>query len=372
MDQPKQGAIPNRTGKVLTVRGPVDPRELGVTLTHEHIFIDIRKTHLPRRRFLIRDDRVVADPPEDEFPATELAQWEAKVDSSNLHLARSLAPIADNYVLSDQQQAVQEIREFKKHGGKTIVDVTSIGLKRDPVALRKVSEETDIHIIMGSSFYQRVYHPDDMDQRTVEDLTQTIVRDITVGVGDTEIRSGIVGEVGINGNPLIGNELKSMRAAARAARLTGAALCIHLGGEGAEKHTILDIAEEEGLDLNRIILGHSDDIATDFPFVRDLLARGVYVAFDNLRGEPEVVPGRTAAVALALPPLLDAGYTDRILLSQDICYKIHLKAYGGFGYSFLLETFLPQLRELGVSEEQIATMMVENAQRILTFEPPGV
>ena len=227
--------IPNMAGKVLTVRGPVEPEALGVTLSHEHLFIDLRKTHLPHREFIVMRDHMVADPPDDEFPVTELVRWEAKVDQSNPHLARNLAPIADNYVLSDEKLVAQEVREFKRHGGGTIVDVTSIGLKRDPLALRRVSEGTDLHIIMGTSFYRRVYHPDDVDQRTVEDLTDTIVQDVAAGVGNTGIRSGIVGEVGINGNPLITNELKSMRVASRAALLTGAPLCIHLGGLGVEK-----------------------------------------------------------------------------------------------------------------------------------------
>ena len=225
---------------------------------------------------------------------------------------------------------------------------------------------------MGTGYYQRVYHPDDMDDRTVEDLTSAIVRDVVVGVGDTGIRSGIVGEIGINGGPLITNELKSMRAAARAAVITGAPVCIHLGGVGEEKHTILDIAEDEGLDLSRVILGHCDDIAAETSFVLELLFRGVYVAFDNLGRDLDVsVPSQTVEVARALPSLFEAGYEERILLSQDVCWKVNLKAFGGAGYSFIQERFLPQLHGLGVTDRQIDTMMVANPQRVLEFVPPA-
>ena len=372
MVEPKvRGPVSNMEGKALSVKGPMDPDQLGVTLTHEHIFIDLRKTHQPYRKYIVVDDRLVADPPDADFPATELASWEAKLDLSNLHLAREVAPITDNYLLADEKVAIQEVLEYKKHGGNTIVDVTSIGLKRDPLALRRVSEGTGVNIIMGTAYYQRVYHPDDMDRRTVEDLTDTIVRDVTVGVYDTDIRAGIIGEVGINGGPLITNELKSMRAAARASRLTGAPICIHLGGQGAEKHTILDIVEDEGVDLGHVILGHCDGIAADTPFVLELLARGVYVAFDNLGREPAVVePSSTAVIAESIPPLLEAGYEDRILLSQDVCWKTSLKAYGGLGYSFVLEQFLPRLRDLGVTDSQVDKAMVENAKRVLTFVSP--
>ncbi len=359
-------------GMAVTVRGPVDPDRLGVTLTHEHIFIDLRKTHLPHRKWVVEGDRLVAESPDEDFPATELALWESRIDLANVHLARAVAPIADNYVLSDEKLAIRELSEFKNAGGRTVVDATSIGLKRDPLALKRVSESTGLHIIMGTGFYQRVYHPDDMDRRTVDDLTRTIVRDVTVGVHDgvhqTDIRAGVIGEIGINGGPLTSNELKSMRAATRASRLTGAPVMIHLGGQGAEKHTVLDIAVDEGVDLGHVILGHCDGIADDTPFMLELLRRGVYAAFDNLGREPAVVaPSRTAVAAEAIPRLLQAGYEDRILLSHDICWKTSLKAYAGFGYTFIQEQFLPRLRNLGVTAAQIEKLTVSNPKRAFTF-----
>lgn len=368
-------AVPDLSGMAITVRGPVDPGQLGVTLTHEHIFIDLRKTHLPHRKWVVAGDRLVAEVSDEDFPATELALWEAKLDLSNLHLARAVAPIADNYVLSDETLAVQELSAFKDAGGGTVVDATSIGLKRDPLALRRVSERTGLHIIMGTGYYQRVYHPDDMDQRTVDDLTRKIVRDVTVGVHDgirqTDVCAGVIGEVGINGAPLTSNELKSMRAAARASRLAGAPVMIHLGGERAEKHRVLDIAVEEGVDLGHLILGHCDGIAEDTPFLLELLRRGVYVAFDNLGREPTIAaPSRTAVAAEAIPRLLKAGYEDRILLSQDICWKTSLKAYAGPGYTFIQEQFLPRLTDLGVTDAQIEKLMVSNPKRAFAFVAP--
>ncbi len=83
-----------------------------------------------------------------------------------------------------------------------------------------------------------------------------------------------------------------------------------------------------------------------------------------------VEPSRTAVIAESIPPLLDAGYEDRILLSHDVCWKTSLKAYGGLGYSFILEQFLPRLRDLGVTESQTDKAMVENAKRVLTFVAP--
>lgn len=329
---------------------------------------------------MVRDDKLVAENPNEDYPADEMEIWEAKVDLSNVHRVRgtkplALAPIADNYVLSDEKVAIQEVMEFKKVGGNSIAEVSSIGLKRAPLALRRVSEATGVNIIAGTGYYQRVYHPDDMDDRTVDELTDTIVRDVVVGIDDgvnkTDIRAGIVGEVGINGGPLITNELKSMRAGACASRLTGAPVMIHLGGQGKEKHTCLDICEDEGVDLSNVILAHCDDLAYDVPFVLELLERGIYAAFDNLGREPEVVvTSRTAVVAEAIPRIIDAGYEDKILISHDVCWKSSMKAYGWFGFTFIHSDFLPQLREYGVTEEQIDKIMVQNPKNIFTFVEP--
>lgn len=378
--QPGGIAIPNMAGKVLTVKGPIEPDQLGVTLHHEHLFLDLRKTHLPYRTWVVKDDKLVAEDANEDYPADEMEQWEAKVDLSNVYRVRgtkplAVAPIADNYFLSDEKVAIQEVMEFKKVGGNSIAEVSSMGLKRAPLALRRVSEATGVNIIAGTGHYQRVYHPDDMDERTVEDITDAIIRDVVVGIDDgvnkTDIRSGIVGEIGINGGPLITNELKSMRAAARASRLTGAPIMIHLGGVGNEKHTILDICEDEGVGLDHVILAHCDGSAYDVPFVLGLLERGIYAAFDNLGREPEVVvTSRTAVIAEAIPKLIDAGYEDRILISHDVCWKSSMKAYGWFGFTFIHSDFLPQLREYGVTEEQIDKIMVQNPKRIFTFVEP--
>ena len=370
-------------GKVQTVRGPVDPGALGTTLMHEHLFLDLRKTHLPHVLSVELPGRSEPILTSDDFPATELAMWEAKVGVGNLRAAKDAEPIADNYILSDEADAVAEVMEFRNSGGGTVVDVTSIGLKRDPAALLRVSEATGLHIVMGTGYYQRVYHPVDMDQRSVEDLTEVIVSDVTEGVGGSGIRSGIIGEIGVNGGPIRPNEEKSIRAAGLAALVTGAPISLHRGGVGAERHQTLDILEELGVDLERVILGHSDEIADDMGLMLELLERGAYIQLD-LIGRDEVVrsidvlgpeeglgPSVTARDAEAVPMLIEAGYEDKVLLSHDVCWKTHLKRYGGFGYSFIPDRFIPHLLNMGVDESSIETITVSNPARILAFVEPG-
>ena len=358
------------SGKVVTVRGPIEPDTLGVTLMHEHLFVDLRKNHLPHLKLVSQEGRSEPIMTTEDFPATELALWEAKVSPGNLRVAREMGTIADNYVLTDEGLITDEVMGFKELGGGTVVDVTSIGLKRDPRALRRVSEATGLNILMGTGYYQKVFHPEDMDRRSVEDLTDVIVRDVTVGVADTGIRSGIIGEIGIHGGPITPNETRSIQAAARASKLTGAAVTFHRGGEGAERGETLNIFAEEGEDLTRVIMGHSDEIAGDVPLMVEFLERGVYIQFDLIGREEALVESVTALDARAIPELIGAGYEDRILLSHDVCWKVHLKRYGGFGFSFILEKFLPHLRERGVTDSQIDKMMVENPKRVLPFVRP--
>ena len=160
------------TGKVLTVTGPIEPDDIGTTIMHEHLFIALLKQVAP----------------DENTPTSELALWHQKLTLENLHLARERKPILDNWVLSDEKLAIEEAMEFRKMGGNTMVEVTSTGIHRDPVGLLRVSNATGLNIVMGSGWYQKLYHPANMDERTVEDMTEEIVRDITVGVGDTGVR----------------------------------------------------------------------------------------------------------------------------------------------------------------------------------------
>ena len=343
------------TGKAMTVAGPVEPDQLGFTLMHEHLYLDLSKNHMP-------------DP---DSTATELDSWFAPLQLSNLHLARRVLPIVDNYILSSESDAIAEVSDFATLGGGALVDVTSRGLKRDVPAIARAAEAAGVNIVLGSGWYQKLFHPDDMDDRTVESLTDEIVRDITVGIPGAGVRSGIIGEIGVNGDPITANEVKNIRAAARASVATGAAISFHSPPLKDEKQAVLDIVEEEGADLSRVILGHSCHMADDLPYMLRLLERGVCIQFDTLGVVKTTEIGRDHIVATAIPKMIEAGFADRILLSQDVCWKIHLKKYGGAGYTYIQETFLPYLETLGVAASDIRRIMVENPRRLLTFVEPG-
>ena len=194
-------------------------------------------------------------------------------------------------------------------------------------------------------------------------------------------RRGDIGWLGIR----IANETKSIRAAARASKATGAAISFHRSGVGRdEKLQVVSTVAEEGADLTRTILGHSDFIAMELPLMKELLEMGPYIQFDLLGRlfvplvyQP-AIPARTTTgwgvvsiVADAVVDLINAGYEDRILLSHDCFPRPNLRSYGGNGWTFIPDKFLPHLRTLGITEDQIHKFTVENPKRALTFVEPG-
>jgi phosphotriesterase-related protein len=352
------------TGKILTVKGPISPEQLGQTLMHEHIFID----------FTVPVDTAAGWQYASRTKptgATEVALYNAPLTMDLLGAVTQGAPNRDNWLLNDEKLAIDEVRRFQAAGGNTIVDVTSIGLKRDPEALLRVSQATGMNVVMGAAWYRKGWSGHLIANRSVESLTEEIVRDVTVGVGNTGIRAGIIGEVGTEGNPLVQTELNNIRAAGRASRLTGAAVTLHTSALLKEQPRILDMLAEEGADLSRVVVGHSNPIANDLPFMKKLLDRGAYVQFDLLGRTPTPrTPVSDAEVGKGIVAMIKAGYLNKILLSQDICTKVQLSAYGGTGFAYISEYFLPYLKRLGVTDQQIETIVVENPRRVLTFVAP--
>jgi phosphotriesterase-related protein len=357
-------AVPNLAGKVQTVLGPMDPDRLGKTITHEHIFIDFQKpSHLTG---------VKEGQHRDITNATDMALYLEPLTSKNLSAVRNgVAPNRDNLYLTDVNDAIEEVMHFKRAGGGTIVDVTPIFLGRDPRALVQVANATGLNIIMGAGYYQKQFYPPDFDSWSLEQMTDTIIRDVAAGAEGTDVRSGVIGEVGVNGNPLIPNEIKSIRAAARAARATGAAISFHVGGYMEEKFRVVDTVVAEGVDPRRIIMGHSNGIATDVGFMKRLLDRGVYIQFDTFgRMGSRLGSVDDGKVAHGIAELVKMGLGDRILVSQDVCHKVETKRGGGTGFSYILEWVVPELRSRGVSDEAINRILVENPKRALTFVAP--
>ena len=308
--------------EVRTVLGPVDPTTIGVTLPHEHTAISL--WHVPGR----------------------WDYWELR---------------------RDEETIVAELGRFRAAGGTCLVDLTLPGVGRDPRWLRALAERTGLHVVMGCGWYRGAYYPPEamIDRRSVDDLAEELVAEIESGLGESGVRPGIMGEIGTDKPWVSPAEERVHRAAARAARRTGLAITTH-AVQSDVGLAQLRIFEDEGMDPARVVIGHADS-NPDRAYYRAIVERGANVEFDFLgmsftplerHGEPRLIR--------LLLELLDAGFADRILLSQDVCHDSQLHAYGGHGYTYIAETFLPRLRDARVPEETIGQLTIDNPRRILT------
>jgi len=353
----------NLTGKVQTVLGIIAPDELGITLSHEHCLIDMVAWFV--------------EPNE----ASQRAMAHQPITLENLGWLR-YHPMDhwENLQLLDEELAIKELELYKRAGGNSLIDVTNIGIARDPLALTRIARATNLNIIMGSGYYAGPAHPPDMHSKTEEDITEHIVRDITLGVGNAGVRAGIIGEIGCSW-PLIDNELKVLRASAQAQQLTGAAVTIHPGRHESAYLEILEILRNAGADLARTIMGHCDrgifDHVRRLEIMEDCAKTGCYLAYDGFGHESYFPLGLAPKSGIDrlndrqrvddIYKLIDRGYLHQILISQDCCMKTNLYHYGGGGYAHILNNVLPRMRDHGIPDEAIYTILVENPKRVLTF-----
>jgi len=343
-------------GQVQTVLGAVAPHAIGVTLPHEHLLIDFKV--------------MFAEP----AAASDRGRAWEPVSLANLGWVRqNFNANLDNLRLLDEQTAQDEIMLFRRVGGQTVVDPTNASLSRDPLALARISRATGLNIVMGAGYYVAAAHPADMDRRSEDSLVREIVREVTVGVGDTGVRAGLIGEIG-NTWPWTENEKKVVRAAVEAQRQTGAPLMIHPGRDQTAPMQILELIGKQGGDLKRTIMCHIDRTIADERHLVDLAATGVWLEYDLFGMENSYYPynpdfdmpndgGRMAQILA----LIARGHQDQILMSHDIAYKSSLTKYGGYGYHHLLVNVVPRLRRKGVDDAGLRRLLVDNPARAFVF-----
>ena len=299
------------TGRVTTVLGEIAAEELGRCLPHEHLVCDF-------------------------------------------------SPVTGDldHVLNEVELAVDELATFRAAGGDAVVEVTPPDLGRDPVRLREISRRSGVHVVMGTGWYRRAFYPQHLDRTPTAALAEAMVAELTDGV--LGVRAGVIGEIGCDGAYLTAVEERVLRAAGRAAVATGAALTTH-----ASMHPVgsaqLDVLEEEGVDLRKVVIGHCDS-HLDPAYHRELLDRGAWVQFDTAGRRHMNPDGRRAA---ALMSLVREGRLERLLVSSDRCFRSDLTAFGGLGYGHVLTGFRGQLLALGLTDEEFDVLTIRNPAAVL-------
>ena len=349
--QPRSLIDSKPMAQVMTVRGPVEDSQLGVTLSHEHVLISMAYA----------------------FPATNPeATKPITIDQLGV-LRNDIMRNVNAIILDESCDPEGELIKAREAGVDTIVDLTPPELSRNPAGLARISKATGVNIICGTGHYLRLQQRPEtrrfIDESPPEAIAEPMIRDLTEGIGDTGIRAGVIGEIGLF-SPVHPGELKTLEAAVLAHRATGAPLFVHLMEVPTAEYA-LEVLSRVEPDWERVVFCHMDFDIRDLTWHRRALERGINVEFDFF-GSPwwphewylhfPTDPQRLTT----LSRLADEGYAGQLLVSHDVATRIQLTAYGGFGYGYLRSVVPGMIDALGLDRELLDQFMVENTRRILT------
>ena len=332
--------------------GPVDPATLGRTLMHEHVLCDIR-------------------PPEARGE-NDLGPEITLDNTWHINYGHGLKRAGRKYMLDLEDIAVREVAEMKSCGGDTIVELSCGGLSPDPRGLARIAAGTGVNVVMGCGYYVNDYQDVRNHDRTVEDFTAEIVDQVQVGAWGTDVRVGMIGEIGCQA-PWTDLEKRVMRAAIAAQAETGAAINVHPGRDSDQPKEIADFIRAGGGDVSRVVISHVDRTIFDEPRLLALADTGVTVEFDlfgqesSYYGLSDIDMPNDATRLRLIRALIDAGHLDRVVISHDICYRTRLTAFGGHGYGHIVRNVVPMMRRRGYSEAEIDAILVHNPRRLLAF-----
>lgn len=308
-------------GSVNSVTGLVNSKELGLTLIHEHM--------------RIRSESVWV-----QFP----------------------------HLYDEEKEflkAVEQVSEVKKRGVKTICDPTVMEIGRDIRFIERVSRETGVQIIAATGIYSLHHLPAHFKNRNIDYMADLFVRDIEFGIQNTTIKAGFL-KCATDKYGITPDVEKVLRATARAHKRTGSPIMTHshpASGSGLKQ---IEIFKEEGVDLNKVLIGHTGD-TNDLTYIKDVLKTGVFIGMDRygITREVSTEDRNNTVIELA-----KEGFASQMFLSQDYCCSIDWypedvpkKNFPKWSMSFVLDEILPELKRNGVTEEQVDLMCYDNARR---------
>jgi len=305
---------------VNTVTGPVDTGDLGFTLMHEHV--------------VVKSPGVV-----ENFPSV----WNRA---------------------EEIERAVARLRDVAARGVKTIVDATTADTGRDIDFVAEVARRSGVQVIVATGL--RIDVPRYFHSRSADVMAELFVREINEGIAGTQIKAGVI-KCATDEAGATGQLEKVLRACARTHRATGVPITTHTFAAGQTGTEQQDIFESEGVDLSRVIIGHSGD-STDIDYLLRLIGRGSYIGMDRF-GLDMFLP--TADRVATIAQLCKMGHADKMVLSHDAYSYLDWferslleMTAPNWHYNFIPDTVIPALLDSGVTEDGIRQMTVENPRRI--------
>jgi phosphotriesterase-related protein len=284
--------------------------------------------------------------------------------------------VVDNPTAFDAEtrvpEAVDKLSELYALGVRTIADPSVIGLGRDIRLWHRVAEQVELNVIPATGFYTYRDLPFGFRFRSDDELTAFCVRDLTEGIGGTDIRAAFL-KCAVDYGGFEGDVERVLRAVARAHVQTGAPITVHTNVHKQVGRDVQRVLREEGVDLTRVVIGHSGD-SDDLDYLMELADAGSLLGMDRFGIQMLLPTDRRVDTVAAL---CDRGYADRMVLSHDAACHTDwfphevVDAAGSWNFRHIHEQVLPALRQKGVTEEQLTTMLVENPRRYFSGGSDG-
>ena len=252
----------------------------------------------------------------------------------------------------------QEMKDLRALGVSNIIEMTNRYMGRNPQFMLDLMRDTGINVVACTGYYQDAFFPEHVAAHSVEQLAQEMVDEIVIGIDGTELKAGIIAEIGSSEGVITPLEEKVFIAAARAHIETGRPISTHTSFStmGVEQLVLL---QAHGVDLSRVTVGHCD-LKDNLDNILRMIELGGYVQFDTI-GKNNYYPDEKRIAMLHA--IRDRGLLSHVMLSMDITRRSHLKANGGNGYDYLLTTFIPQLRQSGFSQADVDMMLRDNPSK---------
>ncbi|KAG3257552.1 N-acetyltaurine hydrolase [Ictidomys tridecemlineatus] len=345
------------SGKVQTVLGLVEPSKLGRTLTHEHLTMTFDCSFCP------------------PSPCHEAISKEPIMMKNLFWIQNNPYSHKENLQLNQETEAIkEELLYFKAKGGGAVVENTTTGISRDVQTLKRLAEQTGVHIIAGAGFYVDATHSAETRAMSVEQLTDVLINEILHGADGTSIKCGVIGEIGCSW-PLTESERKVLQATAHAQAQLGCPVTIHPGRNSSAPFQIIRVLQEAGADMSKTVMGHLDRSILDKKELMEFAQLGCYLEYDlfgteflNYQFNPDIdMPDDNKRIR-RVRFLVEEGYEDRILMAHDIHTKHRLMKYGGHGYSHILTNIVPKMLLRGITQHALDKILIENPKQWLTFK----
>ncbi len=336
---------------IMTFRGPVPLKQYNRILAHEHLLLDM--SH------------------EAVTPSTEEEKevFFGKITMERLGvLRRNPYIVRENLILDDEKTAAEEMQYLKKHNVGLVLDLTTYGLKPDIQKLKYISEHMEQDLVIGTGFFVHDVLDNSNCPKTAEGMAQYMLKQIEEGIDGTDIRAGVIGEVGVS-EKIYPIERESLLAAAMVHKKTGLPVYLHTYPWSEAGLEAADFLAENGVAPKFICVCHID-VTFNYDYLQKLLKSGYYVEFDNFGKEFffDAQDGAFAGGPFAtdvervqmLRKLTNEGWGKQLIIANDVCLKASLHNYGGWGYDHIFENIVPMMRYMGFSAEEIKMIVDDN------------